>query len=90
MTERELFEKNLEISSEFSRYIVANPKVAKRIPRDAEVIFLVESDPELSRCNLKLGKKLREGGTPVVFVKIKGVRPLEETRLIEPHLEFAA
>lgn len=90
MTEKELFEKNLEISSEFSRYIVANPEVAKRIPRDAEIIFLVESDPELSRCNLKIANKIKESGTSVVFVKIKGVRPLEETRLIEPHLEFAA
>lgn len=90
MTEKELFEKNLEISSEFSRYIVVHPEVAEKIPRDAEVIFLLESDPELSRQNLKLAKELKKSGTPVVFVKIKSIRPIEETRLIKPHLEFAA
>jgi hypothetical protein len=90
MTEKELFEKNLEISSEFSRYIIAHPDVAEKIPRDAEVIFLVESDPELSRHNLELGRKLKEGGLTVVLVRIKGIRAVEESRLIEPHLEFAA
>ena len=89
MTEKELFDKNLEISSEFSRYIIAHPEIAEKIPLDAEVIFLVESDPELSRSNLELARKLKESGRIVVFVKIKGIRSLEETRLIEPHLEFA-
>lgn len=90
MTEKELFKKNLEISSEFSRYIVAHPEVAKKIPSGSEVIFLVESDPGLSRQNLKLAKELEKIGTPVVFVKIKGIRPIEQSRLINPHLEFAA
>ncbi len=90
MTERELFEKNLEVSSEFSRYIVAHPEIAEKIPRDAEVIFLVESNEQLTRHNLKLAKELEKGGIRVVFVKIKGIRPIEESRLINPHLEFAA
>jgi len=90
MTEKMLFEKNLEISTEFSRFIVAHPEVAEQIPRNAEVIFLVESNPELSRANLALAKKLKEGGTQIVFVKIKGIRPIAESRLIQPHLELAA
>ena len=90
MTEKELFEKNLEIASEFSRFIVAHPKVAEEIPPNAEVIFLLESNPELTRANLNLANKLRKAGTTVVFIKIKGLRPIEDTRLIEPHLEFAA
>ena len=90
MTEKELFEKNLEISSEFSRYIVAHPEVSEKIPLDAEIIFILESDPAFSRHNLKLAKQLKANGEEVVLVKIKGLRPIEESRLIKPHLEFAA
>ena len=89
MTEKELFEKNLEISSEFSRYIVAHPEVAKQIGNN-EVIFLLENDPKLCEANIKLAKKLKESGQSVVFVKIKRIRSIEESRLIEPHLEFSA
>ena len=88
MTEKELFEKNLEISSEFSRYIIAHPEVAKQIG-NAEVIFLLESDTELCKANIKLAKKLKEAGESIVFVKIKGIRPVEKSRLIQPHIEFA-
>lgn len=88
MTEKELFEKNLEISSEFSRFIIGHPEIAKQIG-DAEVIFLLESDPELCQANLKLAKKIEEAGSKVIFIKIKALRGVEETRLIEPHLEYA-
>lgn len=89
MTDKELFKRNLEISSEFSRYIIEHPEVAKQIG-NAEVIFLLESDPELCKANIKLARKLKEASQPVIFVKIKSIRPVEESRLIKPHLEFAA
>ena len=88
MTEKELFEKNLELASEFSRYIIVHPEIGEELPPDSEVVFLVESDPELTQQNLKLAEKIKKEGRSVVFVKIKGIRPAEETRLIEPHLEF--
>lgn len=89
MTERKLFEKNLELSSEFSKYLLDCPELEKQIPEGAQIVFLVESDPELTRRNQELARDYRKNGQPVVFVRVKGVRP-EHSRLIEPRLEKAA
>ena len=90
MTERELFEKNLEISSEFSRYIVAHPEVGDNLPTDKEIVFLVDSDPELSKSNLELAKKIKKEGSGVVFIHIKTLLPKETSRLVEPRIETTA
>lgn len=84
MTDRELFEKNLELSTEFSKYVLAHPELESQIPEGAQVVFLVESDPELSRKNLQLAQEQREKGQPVVYIRLKG---LLDSRLIEPSLE---
>lgn len=89
MTEKELFEKNLEINNEFSKYVLNHPEIEDKIPPNALVVFIVEDDPELSRRNIEMSRSHREPNQPLIYVKIKGIRPAEETRLIEPHLEFA-
>lgn len=86
MTEKEFFEKNLELSTEFSKYLLAHPELESQIPRDAQMVFLVDNDPGLTQKNLELAKKHRQEGVPVVFVRIKGLRP-ETSRLIDPRLE---
>ena len=88
MTDRECFEKNLELSTEFSKYLLAHPELESQIPEGAQVVFLVESDPELSRKNMELSRQQREEGQLVVFVRVKGLRP-EASRLIEPRLQKA-
>ena len=88
MTNQEFFEKNLELSTEFSKYLLAHPEMESRLPQDAQVIFLVESDPALTQKNLELAKKYRQEGQAVVFVRIKGLRS-EVSRLIDPRLEEA-
>ena len=89
MTQHECFEKNLELSTEFSKYILAHPELESQIPEGAQIVFLVENDPELSRKNLELAHQQKEEGQPIVFVRVKGLRP-EVSRLIEPRLEKAA
>ena len=89
MMNDEVFQKNLELASEFSKHLLAHPELESEIPEGAQVLFLLESDPALSRKNLELGKKQREKGQPVVFVHVKGLRQ-EASRLIEPRLEKAA
>jgi len=88
MTEQEFFEKNLELATEFSKYLLDHPEIESKLPKDAQVLFLLENDPVLTQKNLELAKKHRQEGQPVVFVRIKGLRP-ETSRLIEPHLEEA-
>lgn len=87
MTDKELFNKNLDISHEFSKYLLNHPEIENKIPPDALVVFIVEDDLELSQKNIEMNRTNREPNQPLIFVKIKGIRPLEESRLIEPHLE---
>lgn len=88
MTEKELFEKNLEINHEFSKFLLNHPEIEDKIPPEALLVFIVEDDLELSRKNIEMSRTQCDSNQPLIFVKIKGLRPLEETRLIEPHLEF--
>ncbi len=87
MTEKELFEKNLEINHEFSKYLLSHPEIEDKILPNALIVFAVEDDPELTQKNIEMSRSHREPNQPVIFVKIKGIRPSEESRLIEPHLE---
>lgn len=90
MTKNEFFERSLEISTEFDRYVLAHPEVAEKIPDDALVIFLLEDDAEFSKKSLEIARKKREKGQPVVLVRIKGLAPPVVSRLIEPRLEVAS
>lgn len=90
MTEKELFEKNLELSSELSRYIIAHPQIGAKIPPDGEVLFLVDSDPRLTQANRGLADKIKKEGGKVIFVHVKSVLPKEVCRLVEPKIELAA
>ena len=42
MKQNKLVEKNLELSFEFSRYLMAHPEVERQIPRGAQVVMLPE------------------------------------------------
>ena len=87
MTEKELFEKNLEINHEFSKYLLNHPEIEDKIPLEALLVFIVEDDPGLSQRNIEMSHSHREPDQPIVFVKIKGIRPAQESHLIEPHVE---
>ena len=84
--EKELFEKNLLYSTEFSKYLLDHPEMESRIPEDAGIFFLVDGDSELSKRNTELAKASKLRGERVLFVRSKGLRA-ESSRLIEPNLE---
>ena len=46
--ERNFIGKNIELSTEFSRYLFKNPDFEKKIPLGAEIILLPEFDEILS------------------------------------------
>jgi hypothetical protein len=70
-----MIERNIELSAEFSRYLFDHPELGKTIPADSEIVFLPEFDHDLKSFNIKLGKMLQASGTPVVYIKIKKLRP---------------
>ncbi|RJP59779.1 MAG: hypothetical protein C4549_01705 [Deltaproteobacteria bacterium] len=90
MNKQELFEKNLVLTTEFSRYVLEHPEVAKRIPKDAVVVILPEYDQELAEENLKIAKARREKDQPLVLVKVEKLAPVRKSRLVRPKVEIAS
>ena len=90
MKQSKLVEKNLELSFEFARYLLAHPEVEKQIPRGAQVVVLPEYDEELKRFNLRNSKRHREKGQPVVYVRIKKLASDRPSRLVGTKIERVA
>jgi hypothetical protein len=70
MTNREMFERNQQLSTEFDLYVLDHPEVAEQIPDGALVVFVPAFDKELARSNRALARKSRVPGQPVVFVQV--------------------
>jgi hypothetical protein len=90
MTKKELFEKNLELSNEFSRYILEHPEVADKIPKDAVVVILPEYDRLLAEQNLKIANQNKDKDQPMMLIKVKKLAPERKSRLIEPEMELVS
>lgn len=87
MNRRQLFQRNLEISSEFSLYVLQHPKFADKIPHNALVVFLPKHDQALREHNLKLALAHHTSSQPVVYVHFEGLRK-RLPRLVRPKLEI--
>lgn len=85
--DKEIFDKNLTLGTEFSRYVMEHPEFAEQIPKDALVVLLPEDDPELCEINRKNAEEGREPGQPVVYVRIKKLAPMRE-RIAKLRLEL--
>jgi len=89
MTEAEFWKIQRTLSSEFSRYILGHPEMEEKIPLDAQVVFLFNDDEEFNKHSIEVARSQREKDQPVVFVKVGGLLPPFESRLINPKLEVA-
>lgn len=87
--ENKLIKRNIELSTEFSRYIFEHPDTEKMIPIGSEIILLPEYDKELKEFNLKLGKEMETEGEKVVYIKIMGIRPKALSRIEKVELVSA-
>ncbi|MEW6740296.1 MAG: DUF5647 family protein [Nitrospirota bacterium] len=85
--EKEMIDKNIELSAEFSRYLFEHPEIETMIPVGAEIILLPEFDSELKEFNLKLGKTIEAEGGRVVYIMIKSIRPKTLSRIEKIELE---
>lgn len=90
MTQKELFEKNVVLSTEFSRYLLEHPEVAQGIPKDAIVVILPEYDQKLAEENLRIAEARREQNQPMVLVRVKRLAPARKSRLIKPLVEIVS
>ncbi len=85
--EKEMVERNIELSAEFSRYIFDHPDMEEKITVDAEIILLPEFDKELKEYNIRLGKDMESKGEKVVYILIKDMRPKALSRIEKIELE---
>ncbi len=85
--EKEMIERNIELSAELSRYLFEHPEIEAKIPIEAEIILLPEFDQELKEFNLNLGKNIEAGGNKVIYVTIKDIRPKTLSRIEKIELE---
>ena len=81
--------RNAILAIEFARYVREHPAFAARIPQGAQVVLQLPRDPKFNAWARRLAKRQREPGQPVVFVKIRRVRP-PRSALVAPQLEIQA
>ena len=74
---------------EFNRYVREHPEFAEQIPDDAVVVLQLDGDEEFNVWARRLAESRRVEGSPVVFVKIKKLRPLR-SRIAKLELEKVA
>ena len=78
--------KNTDLIKEFNRYMRDHPEFADKISNNAVIIMQLEGDKEFNKWSLKLAKYHAEKGQPVVYVRIKKIKPIH-SRIEELELE---
>ena len=82
--------KQAVLVTEFDRYVMEHPEFAAQIPPGAQVVIQVEGDEDFFNGWAKgLAQRQREQGQTVVYVHVKGLRPVH-SRLEEPVIEQIA
>ena len=77
----EVVQKNIELSTEFSRYLFEHPEVESMLPRDAEIVLIPDFDVKLRAHNKKLGREMEARGEKVVFIRVGRLRPKTISRI---------
>ena len=54
MRKEDVFRKKHTLGIEFDRYLMEHPDILEQIPENAEIYFLPDDDPDLSRENLEI------------------------------------
>ncbi len=62
------------LSSEFDRYLLTHPTLAKKLPQNALVVFQMAGEEGFNRWSERLALKYREPHQAVVFVKVGGLQ----------------
>jgi hypothetical protein len=77
----------MELTTEFARYVVEHPEVDENLPEQSYIYFEVAGETEFNRFSRELAEKqFRKEGLPLVCVRIKGLSPPQGSRLIDPQI----
>lgn len=77
----DMVQKNIELSTEFSRYLFEHPEVESKLPRDAEIVLLPGFDTKLRAYNRKLGRAMEARGEKVIYIRVGRLRPKTISRI---------
>ncbi len=81
----------MELTTEFAQYVVDHPEVDELLPPQSYVYFELAGEDEFNRYSRALAEnQLRDEGVPIVCVRIKGLKPPQGSRLIDPVIQPAA
>jgi hypothetical protein len=81
-TQNEFFDRNSELSIEFSKYVLEHPEIDELLTEEKVIIFLPEFNPELRDFNLNMAKEIEAGGGKVLYVKVKQLSSKIASRLV--------
>jgi len=71
MAKNEIIKKNLDLHSEWMKYVFEHPEVLDRIPKGAVLVILPEDDEVLYNENYRVLEKNKTKGMPVFVVTMK-------------------
>lgn len=83
-------QRQIELTAEFARYVLAHPEVDDVLPEESCVFFEIDGEPDFNEYSKELARQQQAEGFPVVRVQARGLRPPEECRLIDPVIEAIA
>jgi len=66
-----IIERNLDLVTSVTRFILQHPSILDRLPRDFRLVVLPDDDRELSQYNLDLLATQEDQEKPVVIVRVR-------------------
>ncbi len=80
-------QKQMELTTEFAKFVVDHPEVDASLPEDSYIYFEVEGESEFNQFSRQLAERRhREDGMAIVCVRIKGLAPPQGSRLVDPQI----
>ena len=70
-----IVKKNLDLHTEWMRYLLEHPEAMDQVPEGAQVVILATDDPELARENSKILTAAQARHLPVVVVRLATPKP---------------
>jgi hypothetical protein len=82
MIPKDAVERNITLTGNLMRYLLAKPQLFDALPDNFELIILPDDDPEMRQYNLELLDNYASQGKSLVFVRMKSsqVTDLEEVQ----------
>jgi hypothetical protein len=81
-------QKQFELTAEFGKYVFEHPEADEHLPDGAFVYFEIDGEAEFNEYSRRLASEQHQReGVPIVGVRIKGLSPPQQSRVIDPVIE---